>query len=80
MFFFFHQKKLVEFILVLFFEKRSLKEMPGNFPHSLGRFLLQMDVDGRKFVVVDGQQRLTTIMTLLCALGVVARDTLSEKC
>lgn len=59
---------------------RDIKEQPEGQPYFLGHFLFELMEEGtRKYNVVDGQQRLTTIVIFMsCLLAELKRREISE--
>jgi len=45
-----------------------------EWTHFLGSFVFEKTVNSNKFVVIDGQQRLTTIIIMLCAVCVLFNE------
>ncbi len=57
----------------------NLSEIKNDEKYFIGHMVLEVDKNGKDFNVVDGQQRLTTITILLCALRDLLFDKNSEK-
>lgn len=57
----------------------ALKNDKGINSHYIGNIFLLNDLSSKEFLIIDGQQRITSIMLLLCAIRSCSYDKL-EKC